>query len=338
MVTPQSKTGQTMQPAIANLFSCIASDLQAVETKLQVGVSSRSTLVEKAGKLLLSRPGKRLRPAILILTAKLCGYQSGTRHITLATVAEYMHTATLIHDDIVDQAATRRGLPAAHRQWGTQTAVLVGDFLYSRAIEMLVHDGDLRVLEAFADATVRMSEGEILEVEMANNPALSYDEYLTIITCKTAALLAATSRAGALIADAVPEEIEAMGAFGLHLGLAFQMVDDALDFAGHQEYLGKPTGQDLREGKITYPVIHTMQHGSLETQEMLWQLFVQDTMSDQHCADITALVKQHNGVEATLEQARLFAEAAQAYLEPFPQSPAKHALRNMLHFIHARQW
>lgn len=338
MTTPQSKTEQAMQPVIANLFSDIASDLHAVEARLQAGLSSRSMLTEKAVKGLLSRQGKRLRPALLILTAKLCGYQSGTRHITLATVAEYMHTATLIHDDIVDQAETRRGLPAAHRQWGTQIAVLVGDFLYSRAIEVLVHDGDLRVLEAFADATVRMSEGEILEVEMANDPSLSYDEYLTIITCKTAALLAATSRAGALIADAAPEDIEAMSAFGLNLGLAFQLVDDALDFAGHQEHLGKPAGQDLREGKITYPVIHTMQHSSGETQETLRHIFAQDTMSDQHCDDVTALVKRHHGVEATLEKARLYTETAQADLAPFPPSPAKHALLNMLHFIHTRTW
>lgn len=327
-----------MQPVIGNLFKYIARDLQAVEARLHAGLSSRSALTEKAVKSILSSQGKRLRPALLILTAKLCGYQSGTRHITLATVAEYMHAATLIHDDIVDQADTRRGRPAAHRQWGTQIAVLVGDFLYARAIETLVHDGDLRVLETFADATVRMSEGEILELEMAKNPAVSYHDYLTIITCKTAALLAATSRTGALIADASPADIEAMGAFGLNLGLAFQMVDDALDVAGDQDCLGKPTGQDLREGKITYPVIHTMQHGSLETRETLRHLLTQDPMSEQHCAAVTALVKRHHGIEATLDKARHFAEAGQAHLEPFPSSPAKQTLLTMLDFIHARKW
>jgi octaprenyl-diphosphate synthase len=307
-----------------------------VEARLEAGLESRSNLTREAVHDILARQGKRIRPALLLLAAKLCGYQTGTRHIELAVAAEYMHAATLIHDDIVDHAEIRRGLPATHVQWGTQIAVLVGDFLYAQAIQTLVRDGDLGVLEAFSEATICMSEGEIMELEMARNLDLSPEDYLTIATCKTAALLAAASRVGGLIAQAPENDVNALSAFGLNLGIAFQLVDDALDFTGQAETLGKPIGQDIKEGKITLPLIHAVRHGSVNTQRELRRLFAQERLSDRDCADVATLVIRSQGVTAALDKARCYLDKATSYLEPFSPSAAKDALLDITGYIQTR--
>lgn len=336
-MNPSRITGPLRSPsAPTGILTCIANELQAVEARFEAGLESRSNLSREAVRDLLGRQGKRIRPALLLLAAKLCGYQTGTRHIELAVAAEYMHAATLIHDDIVDHAATRRGHPATHVQWGTQIAVLIGDFLYAQAIQTLVRDGDLRVLEAFSEATICMSEDEIMELEMARNLKLSPEAYLTIATCKTAALLSAASRVGGLIAQAPDNDVNALAAFGLHLGVAFQLVDDALDFTGQPETLGKPIGQDIREGKITLPLIYAMRHGSVETQRELRRLFAQEKLSDRDCADVATLVLRTQGVTVTLDEARCRLDKAKSYLEPFPASAAKDALLDITGYIQTR--
>ncbi len=320
------------------LFSCIAEELQAVEVRLQAGLDSRSYTMSEATQSVLASKGKRFRPAILLLAAKLCGYETGGRHIELATVAEYMHVATLIHDDIIDHAEERRGRPAAHVQWGTQASVLVGDFLYGRAIQRLVADGNLQILQTFSDATVRMSEGEVLELEQAGNLDLTEDEYLEILTFKTAALIAAACRAGALIAAAPAEQVEAMSSFGLQVGIGFQLVDDALDFIGYGERLGKPIGQDVRERKVTGPVLHVMRQGSPQVQQQLRACFAQEPVDEADCRAVLAMVAAHDGVAATLEQARQRLARAKACLEPFPDSPVKDALLSVTDFVRQRDW
>ncbi len=322
----------------AGSFSCIAEELQAVEARLQAGLDSQSYTMSEATQSVLASKGKRFRPAILLLAAKLCGYETGGRHIELATVAEYMHVATLIHDDIIDHAEERRGQPAAHVQWGTQTSVLMGDFLYGRAIQRLVADGNLQILEAFSDATVRMSEGEVLELEQAGNLDLTEAEYLEILTFKTAALIAAACRTGALIASAPIEQVEAMSAFGLQVGIGFQLVDDALDFIGHGERLGKPIGQDVRERKVTGPVLHVMRHGTTQAQQQLRACFAQASMDEADCREVLAIVAAHDGVAATLEQARQRLVQAKACLEPFADSPVKQALLSVTDFVRQRDW
>jgi octaprenyl-diphosphate synthase len=330
----------TVQPILqsdtARFLACIADELQSVEQRLEVGLESRSRLTREAVHYILTSKGKRIRPALLLLTAKLCGYQAGTRHIKLAVAAEYMHAATLIHDDIIDRAETRRGRPAVHVQWGTQISVLIGDFLYAQAIQTLIRDGDLRVLEAFSEATIRMSEGEVMELEAAKNLELRPEDYLTIATFKTAVLLSAACRAGGLIGQAPEQATDALAAFGLNLGIGFQLIDDTLDFTGQSETLGKPVGQDIKEGKITLPLIHAVQHGTVDTQLALRRLFAQEALSDPDCAEVAALVIRSHGVTATLDKARGFLETAKACLEPFPPSAAKDALCDITEFVQTR--
>jgi len=319
-------------------FLPITKELDEVEGKLRAGLKSLSPLISTVSSYVLGSEGKRIRPSLLLLSAKLCGYSDDSRGIELASVAEYMHVATLIHDDIVDNASTRRGLPSANSMWGPHISVLAGDFLYAIAIQTLVKDGDLQVLQAFADATVRMAEGEVLELQMSRNLDLTYEEYLKIITCKTAALMAASCRVGALIAKAPEEEVEAMAAFGLNLGIGFQMVDDALDFVGHKERLGKPVGNDLREGKITFPLIHLMQHGPEEDKKRIRKLLDKGALGEEDILEVKGLVEQHRGVQATMEKVRGFLEQAKTSLQIFPHSSSKHALLSMADFVGERDW
>ena len=320
------------------LFSPIAKELQEVEERLKSGLESSSPLISEAVGYVLASGGKRIRPAVLLLSAKLCGFRGGSRNIDLASVAEYMHVATLIHDDIIDNADKRRGLPSANSKWGPQVSVLVGDFLYARAIQILVEDGDFQVLKAFADATVSMAEGEVLELQMARNLHLTYEDYLTIITCKTAALISAACRAGALIAKAGREQVEALAAFGLNLGIGFQLVDDALDFVGHRERLGKPVGNDFKEGKITFPVIHLLENGSEEVKRRVRELLAQEAFNEEDLFEVRRLVERHHGIPATMERAQGFLEKAKSSLWIFPDSPPKRSLFLMADFVRERDW
>ncbi|HLC20560.1 MAG TPA: polyprenyl synthetase family protein, partial [Candidatus Methylomirabilis sp.] len=279
-----------------------------------------------------------IRPALLLLSAKLCGYRDGTRNIALAAVAEYMHAATLIHDDIIDHADKRRGLPSANSTWGPQISVLAGDFLYARSLQILVADGDLAVMQAFADATVRMTEGEVLEVQMAGNLDLTYDEYLEIIISKTAALISAACRAGALIARAEASAVAALTEFGLNLGVGFQLVDDALDFVAKEDRLGKPVGNDFKEGKVTFPVLHVLRAGSEANRSRLRELAAKETIGESDLAEVKEMVERHGAVAATMEQVRTYLEKAKQSLDTFPDSAPKRSLVLMVDFVRDRDW
>lgn len=320
------------------LLSPIARELHSVEARLQERIESRADLISTVAAYVLGSGGKRVRPALLLLSAKLCGYADGARDVLLAAVAEYMHVATLIHDDIIDHAETRRGLPSAQFKWGPDLSVLVGDFLYSRSIQMLVEDGDFAVLKAFADATVSMAEGEVLQLQMRRKLDMTDEEYLRIITCKTAALFSAACRAGALIAAAPPARVEALAAFGLNLGIAFQMVDDALDYAAHADRLGKPVASDFKEGRVTYPVIHAFRQGAPEDRVRLAVLAAREVLDPADMADLRALIERYGAVEATMERARGYLEAARGNLAPFPESPARRSLMQMVDFVAVRDW
>jgi octaprenyl-diphosphate synthase len=330
--------GTVIAPDQATFIAPIADELRAVERRLQAGLDSRSKLISEVVTYILAGRGKRMRPAILLLVAKLCGYTSGERHIELAAATEYMHAATLVHDDIIDAADERRGLPAAHVKWGSQVAVLVGDFLYARAIKTLVADGDIRILDAFADATVSLSEGEVLEVETAGNVDLTCDTYLETVMRKTAALISAASRAGALIAQSPEAQVQAMADFGLHLGIGFQLVDDALDYMGYKALLGKPVGQDIREGKVTYPLIAVMQHAPDDVKQRLRCLFSRTSRCNREVTEIRCLVEAHRGIAATMAYAKDVLTQAQADLNGFPCSAVKRALLEIVGFVLKRAW
>lgn len=322
----------------ALLFAPVAEDLAEVERRLQRTVETRAPRIAEVAAHVLGSGGKRVRPALLLLAHRLCGGTDRKAVLELAQVAEYMHVATLIHDDIVDNAAKRRGRPSANVTWGSAASVLAGDFLYARAIQMLVAHGDFAVLKAFADATVAMTEAEILELCWERNPDLPYEEYLTIITGKTAALFSAACRGGALAASASSELVEALTEFGLNLGIGFQLVDDALDFMAREDVLGKPVGNDVKEGKITYPLIHLLQTGAAEVRDALLKRLGRLPIGDGDVEAIRALVREHRTDEATLAEAERYLLKARTCLTPFAEGPARASLAMMVDFVLQRRW
>jgi octaprenyl-diphosphate synthase len=322
----------------ALLFAPIAEDLAEVERRVRATVQTRAPRIAEVAGYVLGSGGKRVRPALLLLAHRLCGGKDREAALELAQVAEYMHVATLIHDDIVDNAAMRRGRPSANVTWGPAVSVLAGDFLYARAIQMLVAHGDFAVLKAFADATVAMTEAEILELCWERNPDIPYDEYLAIITGKTAALFSAACRGGALAAAASSEQVEALTEFALNLGIGFQLVDDALDFMACEELLGKPVGNDVKEGKITYPLIHLLQTGPAEVRDALVKRLGRLPIGDGDVEAIRALVREHRTDEATLAEAERYLIKARSCLGPFSDGPARASLATMVDFVLQRRW
>jgi octaprenyl-diphosphate synthase len=319
------------------LLGLVAEELRAVEAKL-ADPAAGDGLLPVVLRYALASGGKRIRPALVLLAARACGSGRDHRSINLAAVAEMMHTATLIHDDIVDRAATRRGRPSAMARWGADVSVLVGDFLYSRAVQMLVADRNLEIMQAFADATVAMTEAEVLQLQHLRRLAIPEEAYLRIVRGKTAALMSATCRAGALLAGADPALVESLAAFGLNLGIGFQLVDDALDYAAREERLGKPVASDFREGKITYPVIHLMRVAPEADRDALARLAERERLDEPDVALLRTLVERHGAIAATMELVDGYLELARAALLPVPDSPARETLLRLVAFVRERDW
>jgi octaprenyl-diphosphate synthase len=320
------------------LFTLIASELAAVEDRLQAPVEESGALLSLVAGYALASGGKRIRPALLLLAVRACGAEKADRAVLLAAAAEMMHAASLIHDDIVDHSTMRRGRPSSTARWGADVSVLVGDFLYSRAIQILVADGDLRVLRAFADATVSMTEGEILQLQLLRDLKISEEDYLRIVTGKTAALMSAACRSGALLADAPGPAVEALAEFGLNLGIGFQLVDDALDYIAREERLGKPVGSDFREGKITYPVIHIVRTASMADRAALEELVSQVGVGDGDLLVLRTLVERYGAVAATMRLVDTYLARARSLLGAVPDSPASRALHRLVDFVRERDW
>jgi octaprenyl-diphosphate synthase len=320
------------------VFAPVAKELAEVERRIQARIASRADLISEVTTYVLGSSGKRVRPALLLLSARLCGYDRGERDVDLAVVAEFMHAATLIHDDIIDNAQKRRGQPSANARWGSHVSVLAGDFLYSHSIQRLVSDGDFRVLKAFADATVAMTEGEILELKWHRNPDFLYQDYLTVITCKTAALFSAACRSGALVAGVDEIRVEALSEFGLNLGIGFQLVDDALDFTANEAILGKPVGNDVAEGRVTYPLIYVLHQDRGPARQEIRRLLANGTLGEGEVESIRRYVVAGGGVDASLDEARKYLRKARECLAPFPESPARRSLELLVNFIAERQW
>jgi octaprenyl-diphosphate synthase len=320
------------------LFAVIAEELLDVEERLQAPAAAGEALLQAVTRYAVGSGGKRIRPALLLLAARACGGDQRERSLTLASAAEMMHAASLLHDDIVDRAATRRGRPSAPARGGPGVSVRVGDFLYSRAVQALVTDPDRRILQAFADATVAMTEAEILQLERLRDLAIDKEVYLAIVRGKTAALMSAACRAGALMAGAETAWVDALAAFGLNLGIGFQLVDDALDYSAHEERLGKPVGSDLREGKITYPIIHCVRTGSTEDRRRLETLARQPDLSDADRVALRELVERSGGVAATMQLVDEYLAQARAHLGGLPDSPASRTLDRLVDFVRERDW
>jgi octaprenyl-diphosphate synthase len=316
----------------------IEGDLAVLEGILSQEIDSPAELICRVATYVLRSRGKRIRPALLLLSARICGYVDGSRHVKLASIGEYLHVATLIHDDIIDNSEMRRGKPSANYVWGNSLSVLVGDYLYSRSVKYLVEDEDLEVMRAFVDATLRMVEGEVLQQEMSGKSDISPDMYLNMITRKTASLFSACCRVGAVISGAPPDRTDALGSFGLDLGIAFQIMDDALDFVGDERRLGKPAGKDLREGRITFPLIYILKQGSEADRELVSRFFATPEKEESQVAKILSLVEKYRAVQWARGVASDYAEKAKGHLTLFSNSEAKQSLLELVDYTLARDW
>jgi octaprenyl-diphosphate synthase len=301
----------------------LATEMAAVDDVIRRRLASEVALVNQIAQYIVGAGGKRIRPRLVLLFAQALGQDTPQRH-ELAAIVEFIHTATLLHDDVVDESALRRGRDTANAIFGNAASVLVGDFLYSRAFQMMVGIGRMRVLEVLADATNVIAEGEVLQLMNMHDPDLAIDDYLRVIRYKTAKLFEASARLGAVIADA-PREIEdACADFGRALGTAFQLIDDLLDYEGDSHTLGKNVGDDLREGKPTLPLLHAMARGTPEESALIRHAIEQGEV--ERLPEIIGIVRRTGAIEATRAFARREADAAREKLSLLPDSDARKAL------------
>ena len=318
---------QSLQP----LLDIVAADMQAVNRFILDKAVSDVELIPKLAHHLIESGGKRLRPMLTIAAAKLCGYR-GDGHVRLAAAVEFMHTATLLHDDVVDESDYRRGKASARRLWGNQASVLVGDFLLGQAFRMMVEVGSLAALKILSTAAAVIAEGEVMQLAAAKNTATTEDAYLAIIDAKTAALFSAAAEVGGAISERPAEEQAALRSYGRNLGIAFQLVDDALDYCGNSTRLGKSIGDDFREGKITLPVILCFRRGS-DRERAFWKRTLSDgTIADGDLEHAIQLMKRHSAIDATLERARHYGAIARDALAIFPAGPTARALADAIGF------
>jgi octaprenyl-diphosphate synthase len=310
----------------------VGEDLEAVEREIRRQLDSPVGLIQEMGGYIAGAGGKRLRPLLLLLAARLAGYR-GPRSIRLACVVELLHTATLIHDDVVDQAPLRRGRPSANAQWGDDASVLVGDHLYSKSFAMLVRDHDRAVMETLARATVSMTEAEVFQLERKRIGVTTESDYLRIISQKTASFISACCRIGALLGQLPEAQVDALTRYGLDVGVAFQISDDALDFVADQDRFGKAIGSDLREGKRTLPLIATLERASAAESERIRTLLERRTLRPAEIDEIRGLVLKHDGVEYARGRASSYAQAAKGDLEAFPLGEERELLALIADFV-----
>jgi octaprenyl-diphosphate synthase len=313
------------------LLDLVAADLEGINRIILDKSVSEVEVIPELAHHLIDSGGKRLRPMLTLAAAQLCGYQ-GSGHIRVAAAVEFMHTATLLHDDVVDESALRRGKKTARMIWGNQASVLVGDFLLGQAFRMLVEVGSLPVLKILSNAAAIIAEGEVMQLAAAKNTSTTEDEYLTIINAKTAALFSGAAESGGALTNRPAPEQAALKSYGRNLGLAFQLVDDALDYSGDSEHLGKSIGDDFREGKITLPVILSFRRGS-DTERSFWRRTIVDgRIEPGDLEHAISLMRRHRAIEATLERARSYGTIAGDALAIFPPSPAKVAMERVISF------
>ena len=313
-------------PAIHGL---VADDMKAVNDVILRRLHSDVALINQIGAYIVNSGGKRLRPMIVLLAAKAAGYR-GDRHIDLAAIVEFIHTATLLHDDVIDASSMRRNQETANSVWGNEASVLVGDFLYSRSFEMMVDVDSMRVMEILSHATNRIAEGEVLQLLNCNNPETTEKDYMEVIDRKTATLFQAGARLGAVLAGAPAKQEQAMADYGLRLGTAFQLVDDALDYSSSNEDLGKNIGDDLAEGKPTLPLIYALQECAPEQRDKL-RTAIEDGGLE-HIDAVMEAIESTNAIDYTSALARSEAESAKAALACFPATPQREALGGLADF------
>jgi len=324
-------------PSLDPLVALTAPDMNAVNQVILSRMQSEVPLIPELAGHLIAGGGKRMRPMLTCASAALCQYP-GSRHHKLAAAVEFIHTATLLHDDVVDGSGTRRGKRTANLIWGNPASVLVGDFLFSRAFELMVEDGSLKVLKILSRASAIIAEGEVAQLTAQRQISTSEDTYLQIIEAKTAALFAAACQIAPVVAEAGEEAEEALGSFGRNLGIAFQLVDDAIDYTSTSATSGKDLGDDFREGKMTLPIILAYARGSEEDRSFWREAVGGDRTSDEDLAQAICLFHATDAIADTLERARTYARRALDCLAPFPAGKAKAALTQAVEFAVARAY
>ncbi len=326
---------KVQEPSIALLAKLVANDMDRVNGTILQRTGSDVALIPEVANHLISSGGKRLRPMLTLATAGLCGY-AGEGHIKLAAAVEFMHTATLLHDDVVDGSDMRRGKLAARMLWGNEASVLVGDFLLGQAFKMMVEVGSLPCLDILSSAAAVIAEGEVMQLSAAKDTQTTEDDYLDVIRAKTAALFAAACEVGPVLATRSKADEAACRSYGMNLGVAFQLIDDALDYGGASARLGKNVGDDFREGKITLPVVLSFRRGS-ETERAFWRRTLEEgRYADGDLEIAIGLLRKHRALEDTIERARHYGAIARDALELFPASQWKHALLETVEFCVAR--
>jgi len=322
---------ESAQATIDRLTGLVQSDMERVNTTILSRTGSQVTMIPEVANHLIHSGGKRLRPMLTLAMARLAGY-GGDGHIRVAASVEFMHTATLLHDDVVDESDMRRGRLAARMLWGNEASVLVGDFLLGQAFKMMVEVGSLRSLEILSAAAAVIAEGEVMQLSAAKNTATTEDEYLAVIRAKTAELFAAACEVGPGIAGRPRAEQAACRSFGMNLGIAFQLVDDALDYGGKAAKLGKNVGDDFREGKITLPVVLSFRRGSEGEREFWTRTLERGEVTDSDLEHAVALMTRHRAIEDTIGRARHYGAMAKDALALFPASSMKQALEESVEF------
>jgi octaprenyl-diphosphate synthase len=329
--------GQAGISPVERLNALVATDMKAADKLIHKGMASSVELIPDLARHLIDSGGKRLRPLLTLAAAKAGGYR-GEGHIRLAAAVEFIHTATLLHDDVVDESALRRGKVSANLVWGNKPSVLVGDYLFSRAFQLMVETGNLTVLGILSGASAIIAEGEVMQLGSAHNLGVSEAHYMKVVSAKTAALFSAAAEGGAELAAQSSDFVTSMRAYGENLGIAFQLVDDALDYSGRQALMGKSVGDDFREAKMTLPIILSVARAD-DTARIFWKRVIEtgnQTEADLHHA--ITLVEQTGSIQETMRRARAYADLAKAALTTLPESEIRSALSDIADFCVERAY
>jgi len=322
---------------LEDFLELIKEDVEKVDLEFRKNLKSEVPIISTIGEYLLLSGGKRFRAKLLLLSAKLCGYQ-GDRHISMASLVEFIHTATLLHDDVVDRAELRRGMNSANAIWGNEASVLVGDFLFTKCFSLMVENGNWKILQTMSKATTLLAEGELMELLKTNDLTLSEETYLSIVARKTASLISAATQIGAILGEVSEEKEKALFSFGRDVGMAFQLIDDNLDYTSKEEEFGKKIGTDLQEGKITLPLIHTLSQCDSKEKAMIEKIVQSDPITPEDFSQVVELIEKYKGIQYTFDKAKRFIENAKQELRIFNPSKEKEALMAMADYVLERRW
>ncbi len=317
---------------IQEVLALIKEDMHRVEDEFKKHLLSDVYLIRRVGEYILNSGGKRFRPLMVLLASRLCGYQ-GSLHIPLAVVVEFIHTATLLHDDVVDNATLRRGRSSANAIWGNGSSVLVGDYLLSKAFSITVAQGNLKILDILSDTTTRMAEGEVLQLIKHSDVNATEEEYLHVITNKTAVLFSACCRIPAVLAGLSEEKENSLATYGMSIGIAYQLMDDCLDYTSKAEDLGKSIGNDLKEGKVTLPLIKAYRDATDGERETIREAVEADDLDEETLGRVLSIIRKYGGIEYTLEFAKGYINRAKSCLEHFAPNTERAALSAVADYV-----